>query len=79
VSTRKTEALLFWTGLACVGTAYELWAVRSHHDAHTLSVYTRVLFRTDTKPGRVAFTLAWGGLATWFAHHILNEGNPHAE
>lgn len=73
----KPEDLLFWAGLAAVGTAYEVHAIRKEQGGRTLSHFTRSVFHTDTKAGRVAFTLAWGGLGAWFAHHILNEGNPH--
>ena len=66
--------LLFWLGLISVGTAYELWAISTKHDDLTLSAFTRDVFQTDTTAGRIAFTLAWGGFAAWFVHHILNGG-----
>jgi hypothetical protein len=63
---------LFWLFLAAAGVVYEVRAVRGHPDL-TLSDATRDTFRTDTRAGRVTFTVAWGAFATWFAHHILKE------
>jgi hypothetical protein len=63
---------LFWLALAATGVVYEARALRGHPDL-TLSDATRDTFRTDTRLGRVAFTVAWGAFATWFAHHILRE------
>lgn len=74
----EPEDLLFWGGLALIGLAYEYWALRTAHSSRTLSHFTRRVFHTHTKPGRLVFTLGWGGLAAWFAHHILTntiEGN----
>lgn len=73
----RSEAVLFWGGLTLLGTAYELWAIRNENGDRTLSHFTRAVFHTNTKAGRVAFTLAWGGLGAWFANHILTEGIPH--
>ena len=61
---------LFWVGMAIVGTAYELQAVRSN-STRTLSALTRATFHTHTPAGRLVFTFAWGGLTAWYAHHIL--------
>lgn len=67
----KTEDLLFWVGLAAVGTAYEVHALRTERGDRTLSHFTRAVFRTDTKPGRMAFAVA----VAWFTHHILTGRN----
>lgn len=66
---------LFWLGLAAAGVAYEVRAIRGHPDL-TLTDATRDAFRTDTRVGRVTFTVAWGAFAAWFAHHILREERP---
>lgn len=67
--------LLLWGGLLTVGTAYEWWAISTHHDDQTLTAFTRAAFHTDTAAGRVIFTLAWGAFAAWFVHHILSGRN----
>ncbi len=58
-----------WGGVLAVGLAYEF-------RGSPLSPVVRHVFHTDTRLGRVAFTLAWGTFAAWFAHHILD--TPHA-
>lgn len=68
------KRVMFWASLLAVGAAYELWAVGTNHDDLTLTAFTRDVFQTDTTAGRAVFTLAWGGLAAWFAHHILSGG-----
>lgn len=64
---------LFWAALAAAGVVYEVRAIRGQHWDNTLSDATRDLFRTDTPAGRAAFTIAWGGLALWFHHHVIRE------
>lgn len=63
---------MFWGGLLIAGTAYEFRAIHGRPN-QTLSDVTRCLFHTRTPAGRVAFTLAWGGLSIWYAQHILRE------
>lgn len=69
---RVPTEFLFWGGLLFVGTAYELRALRTKQEERTLSDVTRDVFRVDTRAGRIAFTLAWGGFTAWYAHHILS-------
>lgn len=64
---------LFWGGLTAAGLAYE-WRAISSRPSASLSDATRSLFHTNTRVGRAAFTLAWGGLTAWYAHHILAGG-----
>lgn len=72
--TPGREDLLFWLALTAIGTAYETWAINTDHSTRTLSAFTRRVFRTHTRSGRVVFTLSWGALTAWFGHHILTEG-----
>jgi hypothetical protein len=71
--TKRRPDHLFWLGLAAVGVVYEARAVMGHPDL-TLTDATRDTFRTHTRLGRLAFTVAWGAFAAWFHHHIMREG-----
>lgn len=41
------------------------------HNHSTLSCTARHLFRTDTRPGRMALLAAWSGLTGWLIPHLL--------
>ena len=59
-----------WAAFIAGGVVADLWRARAS-DGSTLSQATRDTFRTDTRPGRLAFIAAWGSLAAWFSAHIL--------
>lgn len=46
-------------------------ALDRRHDGSTLSEVTRLVYRTDTRPGRCAFIGSWLALSGWFVPHIL--------
>lgn len=66
---RREDA--FWAAMVAAGVGYEAFVLRSERLEHTASRTTRRWWHTDTKGGRLAFTLAWGAFAGWYAHHIL--------
>lgn len=62
---------VFW--VASIGSlaAFDYWASKNAVTGDSLSECTRALLRTNTRPGRVAFVLAWGALTAWLVPHIL--------
>lgn len=46
-------------------------AVKNDTPNDTLSEHLRKWFRTDTRPGRTVFLVAFGGFVAWFGVHIL--------
>lgn len=46
-------------------------ALDRKRDGSTLSEATRLVFRTDTLLGKVAFVAFWTELSRWFVPHIL--------
>lgn len=62
-----------WLGIIGGAAALDWWADRGEPDLDTCSEQIRRLFRTDTIPGRIAFTLALGAGSTWLHAHILKQ------
>lgn len=62
---------LVWGGLILAGAAFEVYALRNARQGDTFSEAVRRWFRVHTKAGAVAFAVAWGGFAVWFAVHVL--------
>lgn len=62
---------LAWATVAGAGVVLEAYVLRRGMADSTLSETTRRVFRTDTKAGRVAFSMTLGGVALWFHRHIL--------
>lgn len=48
----------------------------SRADDSTLSCVTRMVYRTDTRAGRMAFVASWVALSSWLVPHICR--NPRA-
>lgn len=49
----------------------EAVAVKNDTPNDTLSEHLRKWFRVDTRPGRTAFLVAFGGFVVWFGVHIV--------
>lgn len=73
--TDEAHTLRVWAGLALLGMALEVCALKRDNQCHTLSHATRSVFRTDTRRGRLTFSVAWFMLYTWFQAHIVR--SPH--
>lgn len=71
MATPVPPEYLFWGTLTAVGIAYE-WQGVLHNPDQTLSDVVRDLFHVKSRPGRIAFGLAWGAFALWFMVHILS-------
>jgi len=65
-----------WALLAVVGLAVELRALNDATRGDTLSATTRILFRTDTKPGQLVWLAFWIPFSVWFGRHIHKYTNP---
>jgi hypothetical protein len=65
---------LTWGAILGTAFAYEMYGVFNKADGDTLSERVRVWFRTNTRPGKAAFVIAWLGLTAWFIPHIVNGG-----
>jgi hypothetical protein len=63
-----------WGTILGGALAWELRCVFNGKLGDTLSERIRVWFRTNTRPGKAAFVLAWLGLTAWFIPHILFGG-----
>jgi hypothetical protein len=61
---------LGWGVIVIAGITYEVWAVRTGRDPHTLSGTTRRWMRTSHPAGRAIFAGGWLGFATWYTIHI---------
>ena len=67
--------LLFWAVWLLVGLGYELWAVWLRPGPwDTLSEFTLLLVKVNTKAGWVALMLLMGFLAAWFPGHVRKLG-----
>lgn len=63
-----------WGAILGGALAWELRTVFNRQLGDTLSERLRVWFRTHTKPGKAAFTIAWLGFSAWFIPHIIFGG-----
>lgn len=62
-----------WGALLGAGLAYELYGVFVRpNKGLTLSERLRAWLRTNTKPGKAIFVIAWLALTAWFIPHIIN-------
>lgn len=68
------SADLIWGVLLAGGTAVEVWAILRHKEGYTLSERIRAWFSTDTRAGKIVFTVALTALYLWFLPHILFGG-----
>lgn len=50
----------------------EGFALKNDMPGDTLSEHLRKWFRVDTRPGRTAWLVTFGGFAAWFFVHIFN-------
>jgi hypothetical protein len=66
---------LVWGSILGGAFAVEMWAVFNKKLGDTLSERVRVWFRTNTRPGKAVFVLAWLGLTAWFIPHIIFGGS----
>ena len=62
--------LAVWLTLGAGIAVLDLWSARNATVGDTASECTRVLFRTETRLGRVAFTASWCALSAWLVPHI---------
>lgn len=60
-----------WAAVAGAGVVLEAYALRRGLPDATLSATVRRTFRTDTREGRMVFSMMLGGVALWFHRHIL--------
>lgn len=67
MSRPASRWLLGWVAFVIVNGLI----LNRRHNGSTLSECTRVVFRTDTRPGRVVFIAFWAGLSSWLVPHIL--------
>lgn len=65
------ESDWIWASLILAGAAFEAYTLKNGREGDTLSETTRRAFRVRTKAGKIIFTAAWGGFATWYLGHIL--------
>lgn len=65
-------ARLVWAAVLGVGIVAEVRSLR-RHDGCTLSETTRMVFRTETRVGRIAFAASWGAFTAWWIPHVLKE------
>lgn len=61
----------FWWGSIAALAVVDIWAAHVKREG-TLSQAGRELFRTNTRAGKIAWILGWGGLSLWFVPHICN-------
>lgn len=67
------KASAVWLGIIGGAAALDYWCDLGDPDQDTLSEFTRLMFRVHTPAGKVAFTAALAGGATWLHSHILKE------
>lgn len=60
-----------WALVIAGATVAEFRALRAKRNECTLSYATRIVFRTDTRSGRLGFSLAWLAFSAWWVPHVL--------
>lgn len=75
----RVSPRLVWGGLLATGGLYEFYALTNDVEGDTLSEVTRDVFGTDTRRGRVAFTVAYVAFSVWFVPHIAAKAVEVAE
>lgn len=61
-----------WAAFVLLGAYLERRALRTREAAwYSLSAVLRLIFRTDTRPGRALVLLGWAALTAWFLPHIV--------
>lgn len=63
----------FWASAVGGLVILDVWCDRNETSGDTFSEVVRLVFRTDTKAGKIAFVCAWSGLTGWFIPHIIRE------
>lgn len=67
MSRPASRWLLGWAAFVVVNGLI----LNRRHNGSTLSECTRLVFRTDTRLGRIVFLLFWAALTRWLVPHIL--------
>lgn len=62
---------LVWAALTAAFVAAEATAIIKKEWAGTFTENVRRLFRTQTKTGRIVFTVIWSVFSIWFFGHII--------